>query len=205
MSAPTPRSAPTQRKLHTCHLAVPLFPAAAPTPTRVATSLSLSHAAAPPPHGSPPGIRTPHPTPPASVPGPNTGSEFKAGEFRSSVKAGAVFMNEHSKFLGALFTAGAVLTVVVGSATHLKDEVRRVEHEAKTAVNHEAALRETAVEHEAALREANEAKAAAQSDAANLKSVADMYRVLTGAEHKDVVKMTKKKYIPATPFWSALF
>ena len=165
MSAPTPRSAPTQRKLHTCHLAVPLFPAAAPTPTRVATSLSLSHAAAPPPHGSPPGIRTPHPTPPASVPGPNTGSEFKAGEFRSSVKAGAVFMNEHSKFLGALFTAGAVLTVVVGSATHLKDEVRRVEDEAK---------------HKSELREANKAKAAAQSEAANQKSVADMYRVLTG-------------------------
>ena len=87
-------------------------------------------------------------------------------------------MNEHSKFLGALFTAGAVLTVVVGSATHLKDEVRRVEDEAK---------------HKSELREANKAKAAAQSEAARQKSVADMYRVLTGADHKDVVEMTKKR------------
>ena len=76
-------------------------------------------------------------------------------------------MNEHSKLLGALFTAGAVLTVVAGSATHLKDEVRRVE---------------TLVKHKSELREANEAKAAAQSEAARQKSVADMYRVLTGAK-----------------------
>ena len=95
-----------------------------------------------------------------------------------------MFMNEHSKFLGALFTAGAVLTVVAGSATHLKDEVRRVE---------------TLVKHKSELREANKAKAAAQSEAANQKSVADMYRVLTGgADYKDVVEMTKKRYIPAT-------
>ena len=99
-----------------------------------------------------------------------------------------MFMNEHSKFLGALFTAGAVLTVVVGSATHLKDEVRRVEDEAKTLVKHKSEL-----------REANKAKAAAQSEAANQKSVADTYRVLTGgADYKDVVEMTKKRYIPAT-------
>ena len=143
----------------------------------------------PPPHGSPPGIRTPSPTPPASVPGPNTVSEFKAGEFRSSFNAGAVFMNSHGKFLGALFTGAVVLTMVAGSATHLKDEVRRVEHEAKLRrVEHE-----DLVKHEAELREANEAKAAAQSEAAYQKLEADVYRFLTGADHKDVVEMTKKK------------
>ena len=137
----------------------------------------------PPPHGSPPGIRTPSPTPPASVPGPNTVSEFKAGEFRSSFNAGSVFMNSHGKFLGALFTAAVVLTVVAGSATHLKDEVRRVKD---------------LVKHEAELRQANEAKGAAQSEAANQKSKADVFRVLTGADHKDVVEMTKKKNIGVT-------
>ena len=51
-------------------------------------------------------------------------------------------MNSHGKFLGALFTAAVVLTVVAGSATHLKDEVRR---------------EEDLVKHEAELRQANEA------------------------------------------------
>ena len=80
-------------------------------------------------------------------------------------------MNLHSKLLGALFTTAAVLTLATASATHLRAEVRRVEELTKT-----------------------EARVlAAQSEAANEKAVADMFRVLTGAEHMGVADKAKKK------------
>jgi hypothetical protein len=96
VSAPTPRSAPTPSCTHPCHHDVPLFPAAAPTPTRVTTSPSLSHAAAPPaPHGSPPGIfvhpeLSHRPPPPTSVPGPMPAA-------KSLNKRGAQRLGDHAQ------------------------------------------------------------------------------------------------------------
>ena len=130
------------------------------------------------------------PTPPTSVPG--------LGTAEWSLNAGSVFMNHHSKLLGALFTSFAVLTLATASATHLKAEVRRVEELTKTEARRVEELTKT----EAMLRletEKTTAEAmlrqAAQSEAANQKSVADMFRVLTGAEHQDAVEMTTKKYV----------
>ena len=94
------------------------------------------------------------------------------------MNAGSVFMNHHSKLLGSLFTAFAVLTLASASATHLQAEVRRVEEFTKT---------------EARRVEDGAKLLAAQSEAAKEKAVADYYRVLTGAEHKVAVDKAKKK------------
>ena len=176
--APPPlgRPHPNASCTHPCHLAVPLFPAAAPTPTRVATSLSLSHAAAPPPAPWLPSRHsyTESPTPRTSVPAPGTAE--------ASFKAGSEFFQNHGKLLGGAATVVGVVAVVVGQVTastvHLKAEVRRLEELLK---------------HELAQRKETMLRQAAQSEAANQKSEADMFRVLAGAEHQDAVEMTKKK------------
>ena len=174
-----------------------LFPAAAPTPTRVATSLSLSHAAAPP---SAPWLPSRHsytesPTPPTSVPAPGT--------VEASFKAASELFQNHGKFLGGAATAVGVVALVVGQVTastvHIKAEVRRVEdqaksdaRQAKSDARHEARRLEDLVKHEVAQRKETEKttaeamlRQAAQSDAANQTSKADMFRVLVGFEHQE--------------------
>jgi hypothetical protein len=209
--APPPlgRPHPNASCTHPCHLAVPLFPAAAPTPTRVATSLSLSHAAAPPPAPWLPSRHsyTESPTPRTSVPGPGTAE--------ASFKAGSEFAENHGKLLGGAATVLGVVAVVVGQVTantvHMKAEARRVEELHKVVMKSEArrledltkvearvskgeARRlEDLVKHEVAQRKEVMLRQAAQSEAANRKSEADMFRVLAGAEHQDAVEMTKKK------------
>ena len=175
-----------------------LFPAAAPTPTRVATSLSLSHAAAPP---SAPWLPSRHsytesPTPPTSVPAPGTAE--------ASFKALSELFKNHGKFLGGAATAVGVVAVVVGQVTastvHIKAELRRVEDQAKSdarvsdvRAKSEARRLEDLVKHEEAMRKEAMLRKAAQSDAANQTSKADMFRVLVGFEHQEAVEMTKEK------------
>ena len=160
-----------------------LFPAAAPTPTRVATSLSLSHAAAPP---SAPWLPSRHsytesPTPPTSVPAPGT--------VEASFKAASELFQNHGKFLGGAATAVGVVAVVVGQVTassvHAKAELGRVEEltkvEARVA-KVEARRLEDSLMHEVAQRKEMMLRQAAQTEAAHQKTEADIFRVLAGAE-----------------------
>ena len=104
------------------------------------------------------------------------------------MNAGSVFMNHHSKLLGSLFTTFAVLLLASQSVTHLQAEARRVEEFTKT----EARRVEEFTKTEARRVEDGAKLLAAQSEAAKEKAVADVYRVLTGAEHKVAVDKAKK-------------